>query len=184
MCSIFARRFPELLRRLLLIEQIIDDLEGQADRPAETAERIELRICGVSEETAENDAGGQKLAGLVAVNEFEAFLWSGGLQAAGRRAKARRSTPLQIRDLSSDHACRIDGRRHFDNRPQLPARISGWTGQPGERLRQQRVASEDGQRFAEDILDERNALYVEAVAGGFQTQGRDPGHEKASSTRR
>src|ERR1700737_1004722 len=71
LCSIFARRFPELLRRLLLIEQIIDDLKGQADRPAKTAERIELRIGGVSEETAEDDAGSEKLAGLVAVNEFE-----------------------------------------------------------------------------------------------------------------
>jgi len=38
---------------LLLIENVVDDLKGQADRLSESAEGVELSIGGVAEESAE-----------------------------------------------------------------------------------------------------------------------------------
>src|ERR1700694_1539226 len=68
---VFAGGLAELLRCLLLIEKVVDDLKRQADRLSESAKRVELDIGGVAEESAEEDAGGDQLACLVRVDEFE-----------------------------------------------------------------------------------------------------------------
>ena len=71
--KILPGRLAERGRVFFLIEQVVDDLEGEADGAAVAAERLDLFVSRVRQQPAEDHGRRQQLAGLVAMDEVELF---------------------------------------------------------------------------------------------------------------
>ena len=138
---VLARRLAELLAGLRHVEDVVNHLEREADVMAEIRERAELRGRAVRAHAAEPHGTAQQRGGLALVDEFQfgdgkffAFAFQIGdlsgdeLQRAGRAG-----------DFQNDFVVRI-ARKFFALRGDL------------KRLRQQRVAREHGDAFAENFV--------------------------------
>ena len=138
---VFARRFAELLAGLRHVQNVVNHLEREADVIAEIRQRLELRCRAVGAHAAEPHGTAQQRGGLALVDvaqfgrgKFFAFAF-------------------QIRHLPGDELQRAGRLGDFQN--QIAVRIArpalGLRGD-FKRLRQQRVAREHGDAFAEDLV--------------------------------
>ena len=158
LCKILPSRLTQGRGVFFLVEQIIDDLEGQSHGIAVAAERLDLLLGRAGEQPAENHGRRQQFAGLVAVDEIE--------QLGARFVRAGGD---DVRDLPADHSFRIDGDRDFAYGPKLVCGIDARhrPGQPCERFGQQRVTGENTHCLAEnDVRRLASAAEVVVVEGG------------------
>ena len=177
---VLAGGLAKLLGRLRHVEDVVDDLEGEADLFAECAQSrdgrdphlgIEMwgtRICGQTVESAADDAGGDERAGLGAVDGLDQF--GGGRDAFG----------LDVYHLATDHSggksgvnlagatdsgADCDGDLAHD-----PHHGIGWRGELGDGLegeRLERVAGQDRDGLAEgDVACGLAAAQVVVVQRG------------------
>ena len=180
--GVFAGGLAEFGGGLGHVEDVVDDLEGEAGFFAEGAEAgdgiVSASRCAMfgyremsvaeAEEAAGDDAGGDEGSGFCAVDGFDEF--GGGCDAFG----------FDVHDLSADHAGRefgfeiadaayagADGERDF---AEDGYGGGGWGGKCGDGLEGEGlegVAGEDGGGFAEDdVAGGLAAAEVVVVEGG------------------
>src|SRR5260221_5695043 len=179
--EVLPGRLAERGRALLDVEQIVDDLEGVAGGIAIPAQRGQLLLTGIGQQSAEDGRRRQQTAGLVGVDER---------QVVGETVVAMgallRPLSLDVGDLTADHAARVDGPGHLVDRQQLTRGVDAGDRprQPGEGFRQQCVASEDPHRFAEDnmrrlptapqvVVAEGGEVVVDERIGVNELEGRE-----------
>ena len=123
-------------------EQVVLDLEGEADGSPVGVQAREVLVPGEGEEAAGRERGADQAAGLALVDPRDEIL-------RGMCLLLR----LQIRDLAADHAGRadrvhdrVDG-LHLRRRVDLLFRVAG---ERPEAVGQERVPCEDRDRLSED----------------------------------
>src|SRR6185295_17040621 len=65
---VLAGRLPERLQRALDVEDVVDDLEGEADAVSVRAERRQLRLGGAGQERARAQGSSDERRGLAGVD--------------------------------------------------------------------------------------------------------------------
>ncbi len=95
--GVLAGGFAELCGLLCDVEDVVDDLEGEAGVPAEDAEAIEGVVRGAGDVAAGDDRDGDEGAGLGAVDLLDEG--GGGWLPFG----------FEVDDLTADHAGRLTG---------------------------------------------------------------------------
>src|SRR5450759_3069387 len=103
---VLARRFAERGGVGLDVQQVVLDLEGEADGAPVRVEALEVLVAGEGEEAADGERGPDQAAGLALVDPQD--------QIFGVRLLL---FLLQVRDLAADHAGRAD---RFDDRVDRP----------------------------------------------------------------
>jgi len=108
--DILARRLAERRRRLGHVEDVVDDLEGEADRVAVLGERLPLARVRRAAGGAHQDAGAQEGAGLPAVH-------------VGERALVKLAADArQVDRLAAGHAAAARGARQQRAQARLQCR--------------------------------------------------------------
>jgi len=139
--DVFARGFAELFGGLSNVENVVDDLEGEAEGLSECGERIEAGRSGVRAHGAEADAGGEQRGGLAAMDVFE----FGAVDLL--------PLAFQIGDLSTDQPLAAGSRGQFgDEGMGLVTRGRLGFGEDLEGHGEQGVAGENGDAFAIDLV--------------------------------
>ena len=143
--SIFPGAFAQFLARLGDIENVVDHLEGEPERPCRNSLiALKLRRRRIGAHRTEPDGRGEQCRRLVLVDVTE-------LRAIDSFAFA-----FEICDLAGDQLAAAGGDRDFaKNRSQIVARPRLRRGRDFERDREQRVARQDRDAVAEDLVTGR-----------------------------
>jgi len=160
---VLARGLAELLRAFRGVEDVVHDLEGEADGVSEPPEPPKVLFARAPEDTTAHDASAEQCARLRAMQ---------ALQVGDRHVFA----PLrfEVRDLAADEAGRPRRRAQDAGRPQSPRRaVAGDVTRARlhedvERAREQRVAGQDRDGLAEDLVRRRLAAAQVVVVHGGQ----------------
>ena len=142
--GIFPRSFPEFLARLSDIENVVDDLKGEAERLTESGQRSELRRRRIRTHPAESQGAGEQRGGFRAMNELK--LRAGGFP----------SFKLEIENLSRDQPSAAGGMCELaEERCRRVARERPGVGKYFESDRQQRVSGKHRDPFAKNLVARR-----------------------------
>ena len=144
---ILARRLAERFRRLLHVENIVDNLKREADMLAEARQRVELLRIRARINRAHADAGAQQRSGLWRDEWIRADAPSETCLRLQDRSPARRSfrppcrkrSPVRGPARCAAPASIVELRQHF------------------KRQRQQRIARQNRHRVAENFVTRRTA---------------------------
>jgi hypothetical protein len=153
--GIFAGGFPQLLARLSDIQDVVDDLEREADVVTEVGEGAELGGCAIGAHAAEPDGAAEQGGGLAFVNITK--LRDGDVA----------SFAFEVGHLAGDELEGTGGPGEFED--DVAVGISG----PGpalggdlEGLGEQGIAGEDGDPFTEDlVVGEASASIIVVIHG-------------------
>jgi hypothetical protein len=139
--SVFAGGFAELLAGLRDIQNVVNDLEREADVVAEFGKRLKLRRSAIRAHAAQSRRAAEQRRGLAFVDVFE--LVGGNFFAFA----------FEVGDLSRDELQRTGCARDFENEVLMRVARPG-TALRGdlERLRQERVPRQHGDAFAKNFV--------------------------------
>ncbi len=138
---VFAGGFAELLGGLGDVEDVVDDLKGEAEIVAEDGKGFELARGGIGGHATESEGGGEEGGCFVFVNAHE--LGFGEIL----------SFALKIKDLPADEffGATAFGELEEDVLERIAFGLRG-LGEDGEGFGQKGITNEDGHAFAVDFM--------------------------------
>jgi len=144
--NVFAGAFAELFARLGDVEDIVDDLEGEAEGLTEIGEGLQFRLCRIGAHGAEPDGGSQKGSGFGLMDELE-IPGGGGFAFA-----------LEVEYLAGNEPQAAGGSGELaDEGGHVISAGGGSVAEDLEGDGKEGIAGEDGDAFAEDLMIGRPA---------------------------